>query len=385
MARKLPIKLVSWEFLSKAWKFIKDAQIVVWLIGAWAIVAFLFNIQDNSGRVVTELQKGGPWAMTFRILFTGLAVFFSVAIFRGLLHSLRKLLGRTPSCRKDRKTMDIFASILIFLAGGCVALWTWYKLPTASPEKEKTETMAALPMSVEIRTAIRCSPGPLSPYVVVYPSMFGDTLSPIFLLCNIHIENVQSEPLTVRSYSVALSENKKDWADLIPIALRERKTIYSVLSGPSPLPPGSGSGSGQNRRRVAFDRGTYVLGNSTKKAHLEFAMLTFLEPPLQDSIGQTMKPHDFISGWVAFDFPSPESLAITAKTLRVTLQCGPRETDNHAFIIDLPGRGPKSDASTEAQDASIVLVDKLQDLRNHFVKRYSVPFRKPLENAMPKD
>lgn len=82
--------------------------------------------------------------------------------------------------------------------------------------------------SAEVRCSLVSDVGPLTFFIAAYPSVFGDTASPIFYLSYIQITNLQDVPSTISNFKVAVSKERDGpREDLIAIPLYH-STIYAL-------------------------------------------------------------------------------------------------------------------------------------------------------------
>src|SRR2546430_10520825 len=143
--------------------------------------------------------------------------------------------------------------------------------------------------AVEVRSAFVSDSGPLTMFMVTYPSMLGDTASPVLYLAYIQITSLQDVPSTINDFKVAVSKDREGpWEDLVPIHLSTH-TLYS-LGTPTPYP-----------KVLRMAHGTSRLATPMTNNDMKLAAVIKAEPALESEMTKPIPPHDTIRGWVALD------------------------------------------------------------------------------------
>jgi hypothetical protein len=220
----------------------------------------------------------------------------------------------------------------------------------------------SIPFSAEVRSAFVSDSGPITLYMVTYPSMFGQTASPVLYLAVIQVTNLQDVVSTIDEFKVAASkELEGPWEDLVPVPLAI--TNLYVLGIHTPYP-----------KVMEVGRGTYRLGTSMTKEDMRNAALLRADPALEFELTKPIQPHSTISGWVALDSLRHVGLTPGQIYFRITL----RDAANKGgrYVTPLPIRQP-GEPLMDVNIGSLQVVGLLTDISNFHVKYYSDPFSRP--------
>jgi hypothetical protein len=251
------------------------------------------------------------------------------------------------------------ASISLCIALALVLAWILLR-----PESQSTSSTVSTPslFSVEVRTAIVSDSGPLTMYMVGYPSIYGQTASPIFYLAYIQITNLQDVTSTINEFKVAASkEPEGPWEDLVPIPLNIT-TLYSLgISTPYP-------------KTLVMGRGTYRLATPMKTEDMKQAAILSANPTLESELTKPVQPHLPISGWIALDSLRHVGLSPGQIYFRIRL----RDTANKsgAYVVVLPISQP-GESSMDINNGSLQLTGLRTDISSFHVKYYGDPFPRP--------
>ncbi len=240
-----------------------------------------------------------------------------------------------------------FATILITALGFCLywqdSIW-------------KNQRPQSTPFSVQVRSALVSDSGPLTLYMVVYPSRFGQTASPVFYLAFIQITNLQDIASTISEFSVSASKSSDGpWENLEPIPLSSVRLFSLGARTPTP-------------KNVVFKHETYRLATPMTKDDMKHAALLNANPALGPKLAKPIQPHNSISGWVAFDPPTHKGLTPGQVYFRVSLRDTANKSDN--YIVLLP---TKKDSSIDIDNGSIQVTGLVADISQFKVRYYSDP------------
>jgi hypothetical protein len=216
------------------------------------------------------------------------------------------------------------------------------------------------PFRVEVRTSCVSDSGPLTLYMVTYPSVFGQTASPILYLAYIQIVNLQGVPSTMNDFEVAVSkEPEGPWEDLMQIPL-VGTTLYALGSAAS--------------RPVRMSMGQGLYRFSPRPAEeMRAASLLSAEPILESELGKPIPPYSPVHGWVAFDSWRHVGLTPGRIYFRVTL----RDAANKGGQYVVPLLVGNQISPSALNTGSFVVTGMSADLSNYYVKYYSDPFPSP--------
>jgi len=117
------------------------------------------------------------------------------------------------------------------------------------------------PFSAEVRSASVSDSGPLTYFMVSYPSLFGDTASPVLYLATSKLRICKMFLSTISDFKIAASkESEGPWEDLVPIPLSA--TILYSLGVETP-----------HAKNLILEHGTYRLGTAMTKKDMKFASI----------------------------------------------------------------------------------------------------------------
>lgn len=225
-------------------------------------------------------------------------------------------------------------------------------------------TSRKLRVNIEVRSALVSDSGPLTSFMVAYPSSFGQTASPIIYLAYIRITNLQDIPITISEFKLdASKESTGPWEELIPITLKGPKLYFLGTKTPDLPPP---------PKMLTFGYGTFRLATIIKRENLKNATLLEVNPILESEMANPIEAHHLVSGWAAFDSRSHRGLTPGPIYFRVNL----RDTANKggSYILSLPRpTGPSIDVDVGA----VFVTGILNDISGFYVKYYSDPFTPP--------
>jgi len=149
----------------------------------------------------------------------------------------------------------------------------------ASPSKSFSTTIRTI--------AIYQEPSPMSLFMVGYTSSHGLTASPVTCLAYISIVNMQDVESTIESYSLAINKSGK-WEELTPIPLNST-TVYMLGI--------TNFGTGV----LKMPHGFYRLNGPMTLTDMSHAAVMNPYPRLEEELRSPIRPHQTISGWVAYD------------------------------------------------------------------------------------
>lgn len=220
----------------------------------------------------------------------------------------------------------------------------------------KDQKPQSTPFSVQVRSALVSDSGPLTLYMVGYPSMFGQTASPVFYLAFIQITNLQDIASTISEFSVSASKNPEGpWEILQPIPIASVRLFSLGTRTPSP-------------KNILFKHETYRLATPMTTEDMKYAALLNATPALGPKLAKPIQPHDSISGWVALDPPTHKGLTPGQIYFRVSLRDTANKSDN--YVVPLP---TKKDSSIDINNGSIQVTGVVSDISQFKVRYYSDP------------
>ncbi len=269
--------------------------------------------------------------------------------------------------------IPVFQSVLMLTAFGVLAaiiVWGALYLFRDKTSKAPSQivsitpsppaTSSSSPFGVEVRTALVAEAGTFTSYMVTYPSMFGQTASPLFYLAYARISNFQDIACTVREFKVSVSETRDGaWEDLVPIPLAGVK-LYFLLEKSENVSP----------KIITFGNGgKFNLLGFTSPERLKFAAQMRAFPLLETDLISPIPAHQTISGWIAFDSKIHKGLTSSQIYLRITI----RDTANRgdSYIVPL---GNPDDSSLDINVGEMKALGPVLDISNFKIKYYSDPY-----------
>jgi hypothetical protein len=279
---------------------------------------------------------------------------------------------------EDLKWRQLLA--VIVLTGGVVGLGLNIKpeKPHANEARDGSETSPALlatrpentpsatarapgtePFSVDVRSAFVSDSGPLTKFMVAYPSMFGSTTSPVLYLAYIQLTNLQDVPTAVSDFKIAASkEAEGPWEDLVPIPLPST-TLYT-LGVPTPYP-----------KNLVLGHGTYRLATAPTKGDMALAAVVDASPKLASEIAKLIQPHDTIYGWIALD--SLRHVGLSPGQIYFRIKARDAANKTGTYIVELP-RKVLGDSSMDVNCGVIAISGVKANISGFHVKYYSDPY-----------
>lgn len=212
---------------------------------------------------------------------------------------------------------------------------------------------------VEVRSSLVSDSGPLTLFMVGYPSMFGNTASPIFYLSYIQITNLQDVSRIINDFQVAVSKEREGpWEELIPIPLPS-STLYQLgVATPSP-------------KIVKLAIGTFRLATAITKEDMKLAAVVQVSPALESEIANPIQPHETIRGWVALDSLRRVGLSPGQIYFRIKLRDAANKSGT--YVAELPRRQP-GDPTLNINSGEIKVVGIRTDISGFHTKYYGDPF-----------
>ena len=222
------------------------------------------------------------------------------------------LLAHFRSVRKFRsqpKGNHPVTLVTVALIGALMAIGIWFFTQHEGDEVAQN-TDATPPSKVETKPAYATqvitglfytAPSPMSPFMVMYPSLHGATASPVPFLMYIQITNLTDHLTAIQDYSVSVSDSKDgSWEALYPISLTSTNLVATKIEN-----AGKGPGGGQIELRRAYRLDTPMTIEDLKKSVL-------LEPDskLELRLRQSIPAHETITGWAAFDSKKHEQTTV---------------------------------------------------------------------------
>jgi hypothetical protein len=210
--------------------------------------------------------------------------------------------------------------------------------------------------SVEVRSAFVSDSGPLTLFMVGYPSIFGQTASPVFYLTYLQITNLQNVTSTINELKVAASkESNGPWEDLVPIPLGS-VALY-MLDGKASTP-----------KKLMLRHETYRLAKQMTIEGMKCAMPLSAQQVLDSELSKPIQSHGTVSGWTAFDSRLHKGLTPGQIYFRITI----RDTNNNieSNIVSLP---IQPDSSIHVDAGSIFASGQVIDISRYKVRYYSDP------------
>lgn len=253
----------------------------------------------------------------------------------------------------------LIVCIVVFALTGVLwatsIIWIRNREPSSTVSKQE-------PFSVEVRSSYVSDSGPLTLFMVGYPSMFGNTTSPVLYLAYIQVTNLQGVPTTMSDLKVAASKGPEGpWEDLVPIPLAAT-TLY-VLGVATPHP-----------KNLAAGHGTYRLATAMTKEDMALAAVVDASPKLASEMAKLIQPHDTIYGWIALDSLRHVALSPGQIYFRIKAQDAAGKTG--IYVVELPRKQP-GDPSMDVNCGVIAVSGVRADISGFHVKYYSDPFPTP--------
>jgi len=254
-------------------------------------------------------------------------------------------------------------SFLTFAIGGGtigsllgVSVWLGLRSYT-EPSEDGTA-----PFAVEVRSGCVSDSGPLTLFMVSYPSMFGPTVSPVFYLSYFQITNRQDISSMVTDVDVAAGKAASGpWEDLLPIPLTGT-TLHMLGGRPS------------TAKRVALPHGTARLATPMKPEDMNQSMILSAEPVLESELRKSIPAHGVASGWAAFDSRSHRGLSPGAIYFQVRVRDSAGK--NFLTVVELPRKSPEG-SSMDINVGSLFASGQVENLRSFSFRYYSDPYPSP--------
>src|SRR5947209_6442994 len=214
------------------------------------------------------------------------------------------------------------------------------------------------PFNAEMRVVMG-SPdaGPLSYYMVGYPSSYGQTVSPVCYLTYITLTNLQDVSSSISEFQVAVAKEPSGPWENLPYIHLQGYNLYALVEG-TPAPT-----------KMQLAPGTYYLDAPLTIENMRRAEIVFAEPTLEAELAKPIPPHQTIRGWVALDFPPKREMG-DGDYFQITLH---DTADKVATCVTrLPSREP-NDSSMHVDSGIIQATGQLADISGFKVKYYSEP------------
>ena len=240
------------------------------------------------------------------------------------------------------------------IIGGAVSVAIWYGAP--SPEAK------AEPFSAEVRSALVYSESaPLTNYMAGYPTMFGNTASPIFYLAYIRITNTQDVNSTISDLKIAVSQEREGpWEDLPAMPLSAMTVYYLGISTPIP-------------KNINMPHGTMRLATALTIDDMRRVAIIGVSPVLGSEFVKPIGPHLSVEGWVALDSLRHQGMPPgQGFYFRITMR---DSTNKEArYVVPLPMNRGVSDPNMNENNGSFYVTGVRTDISAFHVKYYSEPF-----------
>lgn len=288
------------------------------------------------------------WIVLLLVSVAGMLYAVRSLYLPALIDLYRKAKVSHPYGTPISAALVVVATGILFFRGG------WWLL-----EKNLPPAKDLLSFSAEVRSACVSDSGPLTLYMVTYPSLFGETASPVLYLTFMQVTNLQDVASTISEFRVAVSkEPEGPWEDLVPIPLA---TTSLYVLGKSPASP----------KVLALGRGTYRLGTPMTTNDMKNAALLLANPILESEFARPIQPHSPISGWVALDSLRHVGLTPGQIYFRVTIH----DTANKGgkYVVPLPIRSP-GESSMDVNTGTLQVTGVNADISSYHVKYYGAPF-----------
>ena len=272
-----------------------------------------------------------------------------------------------------RKGLQITASVItwvVFAALIILGLFWPHQFPLTkedvkqavneviSREKPKGEDLDTF--NVEMRSLMISGDGPLTLFMVGYPSRFSQTASPVFYLAYMQITNNRDTAIALKNIALATaSAPDGPWEDLPPIPLSQT-TLYALGMHKVNQPLEQGLNT------LIFPYGVYSVRTPMHTGDMKRAAI-LLPNPLESELTKPIPAHQPVYGWVAFD--SPKHTRPRQGNFRITL----RDTANRSttYSISLPtkqaGQAPMEFNPSHLQ----VVKGRTADISRFTVRYYS--------------
>ena len=252
------------------------------------------------------------------------------------------------------------AIFIAIIYGATGALWfSGWMLTESRVQRFQLEKP---PFGIEVRSAFVSDSGPLTLFMVGFPSMFGNTASPVFYLSYIEIINQQDIPSTIDDFKVAVSkEPEGPWEDLVPISLNT-STLYS-LGASTPYP-----------KNLGLDHGTYRLATAMMKEDMKRAAVIQTSPTLESEIKKSIQPHVPIYGWIALD--SLRHVGLSPGQIYFRFKIRDAANKGGTFVAELPRKQP-GDSSMNVNNGVIHVTGELVDISAFHVRYYGDSYPTP--------
>jgi hypothetical protein len=315
---------------------------------------FVFNV---------ALQKG--WLDSFPDgVLIALGVFVAMLFVYGIWHhpTVNKFL-RVSYSHKPRM---LFWGLLIVgaLLGACAGAFGYWSI-----KRQPATASSSSLFSTEVRSAFVSDSGPLTSFMVGYPTMFGKTASPVFYLAYIQITNLQDVPSTINDLRIAASkESEGPYEDLVQIPL-SATTLY-WLGAETPYP-----------KTIAMPNGTSRLATPMTKKDMEFAAILSATPILESELAKPLQPRIPVHGWVALDSLRRVGLSPGQIYFRVTLSDSAGKGGR--YVVPLPIRQGMADSRMNKDSGSYTVTGLRTNITAFHVKYYGDPFPRATDVTAP--
>jgi hypothetical protein len=210
--------------------------------------------------------------------------------------------------------------------------------------------------NAEMRLAYVTDSGPLTHFMVAYPSRAGETLSPVFYLTFIQITNLQAVPSSITDFEVAVGKGEDGpWENLPNIPLASKGLLNLTGNGP--------------RKILTAPPGTYRMNAPRNTEHLKQAAVVVADPKLENELANPIPPHHTIRGWLALDVPSGNARG-QGNYFRIKLRDAAGKSAT--CIMSLPSSEP-DDPAGHVDNGKLLMVGEVIDVSGFKVKNYSAP------------
>jgi len=214
--------------------------------------------------------------------------------------------------------------------------------------------------AVFVRSAfIEESNGVLSHFVAAYPSILGDTASPIQYLVYLQLVNVDDSPRSVVDIKVSASEEQGGpWEKLVPISLATATLFYVGVSQGTP-------------HDIEPSHAAYRMSTPPSVDDLKTASAILATPNLESQFNALIEPNGDIRGWIALDSLKHNRNSAGMMYLRVetTDSAGKTETN----IAELPTKSSNKTA-LDGDTGRIRIVGSFANLSLFHMRHIGDPF-----------
>jgi hypothetical protein len=297
--------------------------------------------------------------------YPSLAPFLSYLWLLAAIWLTREVIDKTPlrsfliaSYSRYGGKQKVLMLIVLFIIGGGLLCGYWWGINRFFRGEET--------FAVEVRSGFISDSGPLTAWMVSYPSMLGNTASPVFYLSYIRITNTQNFPRTISEFRVSAGkEPEGPFEDLVPIPLDTTQLTWC--------------GAQQTQTQIVpkimnMANGTSRLATRTEPENLRTGVVAIAYPMLEPQLRVPIQPHASIDGWLALDSLRHVGLSPGQIYFRISLKDS--NGKGGQYVTQLPRLSPGANQADTGY-GSIVIPGPVVDISSHRVKYYSDPFPRP--------